>query len=66
MNLTTIFRFLAIIFRSGFSRSLSESSDNLPMFCRNLPIPSPVEAILDHPAFIWCTVIINRNALELS
>jgi hypothetical protein len=43
----------------------NESYDNLPMFCCNLPISSPVEILRNHPAFIRCAGIIIRNALEL-
>jgi len=65
-NNQTILRLYARIFRSGLGRSLLKSSDNLPMFCRNLPILSPAEAVLNHPAFIRCAGTIIRNTLELS
>ena len=46
--------------------SARKSSDNLPMFCRNLPISTPAEAVRNHPAFIRCAGTIIRNVLEFS
>ncbi len=46
--------------------SACKSSDNLLMFCRNLPMSSSAEAVRNHPAFIRCAGTIIRNALELS
>jgi len=60
MNLLENFRFRMVILRSVLGRALLKSSDNLPMFCRNLPM-----IIKRSAAIVNWTTALNRTIRDI-